>query len=623
LTLVAMPPALTTLTVVAAGEYTLGSGRTATLTPLEVAQTPGAAANVAKALQTLPGAQGVDEGSGLFVRGGDVTETRVLLDDAWLLSPARFDNPTGHVTVTVNPFLLDRTVYSAGGFGAAYGNALSGVVRLETAGRPLRSTGSATASIGSVGAQVALAPHARVGLRASAQRTDLRPLFALFGAAQPFDPAPRGGDLSATLEWQSGRAGRVRLFGLRQGQRVGVGAAGIRDDSRYANRTVQDMLVLSWRDSATAWRPAVTVAHSAYDRRETFGPFTLGTVLTATHAVASLGWVSDRGLGVRAGGEFERLTGRFSGADAGAGGESRQRFTARVPGDRAGVFGEVTWQDARGLRVVGGVRTDRATLTARRTVDPRLSVAWQRGRVGLTAAWGVLHQVADPVFYRPSGPGAVFAPMRVAQTIVGVQVGDDTTGLRVELYDKRYRDLWQFTRDFGVAGGGRGRAQGADVFLRWRFGAASRSRLAWSVVQSRRSDPETGVEAPALGDVRHSIAWITDRTLGRLTVSTALRHATGRPFTDVVGVREVPGGVEPAWGAPNAGRLPGYWRSDVSASWYRPLGARRGLVLWGDLSNVFDRRNVMRYVWTADFRTRTAVRAPFNRALYAGATLLF
>ncbi|MFY7921657.1 MAG: carboxypeptidase regulatory-like domain-containing protein [Gemmatimonas sp.] len=114
LTLVPMPPSLAAMTVVAAGEYTLGSGRTASLTPLEVAQTPGAAANVAKALQTLPGPQNVDEGSGLFVRGGDVTETRVLLDDAWLLSPARFDNPVGHVTATVNPFLLDRTIFSAG-----------------------------------------------------------------------------------------------------------------------------------------------------------------------------------------------------------------------------------------------------------------------------------------------------------------------------------------------------------------------------------------------------------------------------------------------------------------------------------------------------------------------------
>jgi len=164
----AQPPSLSTMTVVAAGEYTLGSGKVATLTPLQVVQTPGAAGNIMRALQTLPGPQGVDEGSGLFVRGGDVSETRVLIDDAWLLSPVRFDNPTGHVTASVDPFLLDRTVFSTGGFGAQYGNTLSGLVRLESAGRPTRTTGTANLSIGGAGVAIALAPTARFGARLSA-----------------------------------------------------------------------------------------------------------------------------------------------------------------------------------------------------------------------------------------------------------------------------------------------------------------------------------------------------------------------------------------------------------------------------------------------------------------------
>jgi hypothetical protein len=155
LTLEPQPPALTTMTVVAAGEFTLGNGRTATLSPLQVVMTPGAAANV--------------------------TETRVLIDDAWLLSPARFDNPTGHVTASVNPFLLDRTVFSSGGFGAQYGNALSGLVRLETAGRPESTNGTATLSIGSAGAAIAVAPHARFGARLNANVSNLAPLVAVFG----------------------------------------------------------------------------------------------------------------------------------------------------------------------------------------------------------------------------------------------------------------------------------------------------------------------------------------------------------------------------------------------------------------------------------------------------------
>lgn len=623
LTLVPMPPSLSTLTVVAAGEYTLGSGRTASLTPLEIAQTPGAAANVAKALQTLPGPQNVDEGSGLFVRGGDVTETRVLLDDAWLLSPARFDNPVGHVTATVDPFLLDRTIFSAGGFGAQYGNALSGLVRMETAGRPLTSTGNATASIGGAGLAAALAPHKRVGVRANANIRALAPLIAIFGETQPYNPPPEGGDLSGTVEWQSGTAGRIRLFGLRDRSRFGVGNAGVRSGTSYSATSGQQMVVLSWRDSATKWRPALTLARSGVERTESIETLQLGTRLGVTHLVGSLGWQPDGRISLRFGGDLERLDARYTGALVDGGAPERTLFVATSRSDRTGAFVEAAVRQTPNLRVITGVRTDRATITGIRTVDPRVSAVWQRGTLGLTAAFGVLHQVAEPIFFRPEQNGRRFAPMRVRESIVGAQWGGDSVGLRVELYDKAYSNLWQFTRDFVAAGNGRGHARGADIFLRTRFSTATRSRLAWSVVRSRRDDPDTGVDAPAIGDIRHSVSWITERVFGRLTVNTALRYATGRPFTDIVGTQ--PTGEErlPVFGAPNGERLPAYWRSDISASWYRPIGGGRAMVLWGDLSNLFNRGNVMRYRWSADYRERLPVLAPFNRALYAGATLLY
>ncbi|HEY7396345.1 MAG TPA: carboxypeptidase regulatory-like domain-containing protein, partial [Gemmatimonadaceae bacterium] len=120
---------------VQAGAYTAGSERGSTLTALEVVTTPGATADVARAMQTLPGVQNVDEGTGLFVRGGDVSETKVLLNNAVMLSPYNYETPTGNYTVSVNPFLLDGIFFSSGGFGARYGNILSGVADLRTAGR--------------------------------------------------------------------------------------------------------------------------------------------------------------------------------------------------------------------------------------------------------------------------------------------------------------------------------------------------------------------------------------------------------------------------------------------------------------------------------------------------------
>lgn len=617
----ASPPTLSQRVIIAAGEYTIGTGQTASLTPLEIAQMPGAAANIARAIQTLPGAQGVDEGTGLFVRGGDVTETRVLVDDAWMLSPVRFDNPTGHSTTTVDPFLLERTVFSSGGFGAQYGNALSGLVRMETAGIPSRSASSITASIGAASASFALRPSSRLGLRAAVGANTLAPLMAVFGEAQPFDPPPRGQSASASAEWQTSRAGRIRMFGLHQSSRFGVGLAAESGDAGYGARSGDGMLVLSWRDSSTAWRPALTAAYSTHDRRESFGDFNLHTRLASPQLIASLGYLAANGTRLRAGIEYEGLIARYAGSAVTVGGGVRPTFDERTPSDRVGTFAELAYMLPGELHATLGLRSDANTLASGRTVDPRVSLAWQRGALAITGAWGAYHQVAEATFKRGT-PTTAFSPMRVVQGIVGLRLGSDTSGFRVEWYDKRYDALWQFTRGYEPVGGGLGHARGTDLQWRLRLGPMTRSRLTWSRVHARRSDPNSGSLAPFIADVTHSAAWITDHSIRSLTMGVALRYATGRPFTDITRADTVGGMPMPVYGAPFGARLPAYSRADLSASWYRALGEHRGLVLWGSISNVLGRNNVMRWRWNEDYSLRSAVSAPFLRSVFAGFTLL-
>jgi hypothetical protein len=619
--LVPRPATLTEFVVMAAGEYTIGSGQTASLKPLEVAQTPGAAANIARAIQTLPGAQNVDEGTGLFVRGGDVTETRVLLDDAWMLSPVRFDNPTGHTTPTVNPFLLDRTVFSSGGFGVPYGNALSGLVRMESAASPTRQSASLSASIGGVSAAYGARVHPRVGVRASAGLNSLAALTAAFGEAQPYEPPPRSGDVSGSIEWQSGASGRIRLFGVRQGGVFGVGQANAAGSSHYGARSTDGLAVLTWRDSSTRWRPAMTMAYATFDRRETFGTFQLRTRLSAPQLLASLGYITDDGTRWRVGVEHEALSAGYVGRIEGATGDLAPLFTDHTPSTRLGAFVEGSRRFAAGFHATLGLRSDHSSLTARRTYDPRASLAWQHGSLALTAAWGVYHQVAEPTFRRAT-PASDFHPMRVQQFIGGVQWGADSLGLRIEYFTKHYAALWQLAERQNPVGGGIGRANGIDVMWRWRLAPSTSTRLTYSHVRSRRTDPQTGLMARSTADVTHSFTWIGEHVYRSLTVGTAVRYATGRPFTDIVGTIPGAGGSSPVLGDPFAARMPVYVRNDVSLSWYRALGERRGLVLWTSLSNVFGRENVMRYRWSEDYTERFPVRAPFNRSIFIGTTLL-
>jgi len=112
---------------ISAGSFTMADEEGQTLTSLDVITTAGAAADIFRVIQTLPGVTQVDEGAGLYVRGGDVSETVFLLDQATLSHPYRYESDTGGYLGMINPFLLSGTYFSAGAFSAKYGNAKRGM----------------------------------------------------------------------------------------------------------------------------------------------------------------------------------------------------------------------------------------------------------------------------------------------------------------------------------------------------------------------------------------------------------------------------------------------------------------------------------------------------------------
>jgi hypothetical protein len=119
--------------VIAGSAFTTGDEASSlTLHSLDVYTTPGASADILRAIQTFPGVAAMDDGSGLFVRGGDVGETTILLDQATVVHPYKFESPTGGYFGTIPPFLVGGTYFSSGGFSARYGNALSGILAMES-----------------------------------------------------------------------------------------------------------------------------------------------------------------------------------------------------------------------------------------------------------------------------------------------------------------------------------------------------------------------------------------------------------------------------------------------------------------------------------------------------------
>ena len=236
------------------------------------------------------------------------------------------------------------------------------------------------------------------------------------------------------------------------------------------------------------------------------------------------------------------------------------------------------------------------------------------------------HQTADPILGVLRDGGETPLPsLRAVQSILGVQLGDSGASLRVELYDKRYSDLAQQTRDFTTVTGGRGRAHGVDVIARLPSFARVATRIVYSQVDSRRTDASSGIQARAPFDVPHTASVVMSRVFpSQITLGAALRYASGRPFTPVVSaVRSSDGTWMPQYGPPNSLRLPAYARFDLSASVFRVMQAGTQVVGYVALTNAFDRRNVYTWRYSPDYTTRYDVASIFNRSVYFGGVLTF
>ncbi|HEX5727122.1 MAG TPA: TonB-dependent receptor [Longimicrobiaceae bacterium] len=601
-----------------------------TITPLEAVTTPGSAGDIYRALQTFPGVQTVNESAGLFVRGGDVSETKVLLDNAVVLSPYRLETPTGAAFGTFDPFLLEGVFFSSGGFGARYGDALSGLVSLETISLPTRNTVSASASVAALSSSVALALPGKVGVRATGTRTSTGLLFKLNGRDE-FDVAPEGTDLSASLVWAPTREREVKLFGLSQSDRV-VGAA---DPSVFHSTFRADresgLVVLSGKDVWGSWSPSFSVSGSEASRLEEYQAFRLERRERYAQGRAELAWAPRTELSLRAGAEVERRTSSFGGyvpesdADDAAGAPVRF-LDSRVVGVRDGAWLESEWHPWSDLQVTGGVRTDRSDLTGERTWDPRLAAALRiGGSAALTAAWGTYHQMPGPLAYDPTLGKPGLPPMRATHLIGGLVWGDASgeSGalLRVEVYQKRYRDLVQLGRAYKLGDNGTGTTRGLDLFLRATAPGDIATRLSYSLVSARRTDPNTGVMARSPFDITHNLVLIAEREWrARWRLGATYHASTGAPFTEVVGAHPVEDRFLPEYGKPFGARLPRFERLDLTASRLLSLWQGNLSTVYVSVNNALNRDNVSGYRYNEDYTERAPAGSLFRRTVYFGVT---
>lgn len=626
-------------TVVTASAYTTGDeGKGVTLRGLEVVTTPGAAADIFLAIKTFPGVAMVDEGSGLFVRGGDVSETATLLDQATVVHPYKFESPTGGVFGTISPFLVSGTFFSSGGFSARYGNALSGILAMDSQNLPENSAYTLNVGLAaaSAGAQINLIPN-KLGVRFSGNRSSTDVMFRLNGRREEFTTAPRGVDGNLSVIYQYSPSGRLKFFNYAETNRIGVHVDEPSFAGVYKGEETNQLHNLQWSEAWQNWIFKTSASLNRYDTKRSLGNLNLAP----RDDTFKWRFDAEKEVSQRArfawGFEIEHVTNRFNGTvpkidnvlDPNAGVyHLNEKFSAQ----RTGVYVDLETQLSRRWTAGVSARADHHNLAHETIFDPRFSLRYDFNKqTNVRLAWGIYHQFPQPYLFNEESGNPNLNSQRAQHFILGLEHQRGQTQLRVEGYYKTYAHLVIRDNEFEYANRGEGTARGLDLFA--KYGAFLQTRcngwVAYSFLHSRRLQPrDVGDKylyehAPSSFDITHNLTVVGKlRVIQFLSTGLTYRIATGRPITPIaVALRnEEFGFYEPIEGPVNSERLPSFQRLDASLSYYLPYGKGHAATFYLAVSNVLNRSNVLDYEYSADYSTRTLRTTNYRRFIYFGVT---
>jgi hypothetical protein len=586
---------LGTVSIVAGAFEASDEKRAAALKPLDILTTAGAMADIASALNTLPGTTRVGEEGKLFVRGGAASETRYYLDG--LPVQSFYGGATSGVPARgrFSPTLFKGTMFSTGGYSAEYGQALSAVVGLNTLDLdPETQTGISLLSVG--GTLSRTRRWDRTSASVSADYTNLAPYLGLTAPDQRWEQAPQALGGAVRLADRTGQTGMLKVYATYRSQTVATRQpdpeaayaatgrrTGLQNNNYYLNTTYRTALVRGWSLNAglALGQERNAVQPEPQQLIELERTATARLVLTNDSAST---WFNLK-VGTEATAQRYDLTYRAN-SDA-------LTYTPGFSEKRTAIFAESDLSLSAHLTARVGLRGEYSALLNKASLAPRLALAWQLGGgQQLSAAGGLFYQNPTNDLLRVQ-PTLGFE--RATHYILSYQYQTSARTLRAELYRKDYRALVRFDRAnvldaAAYANTGSGYAQGADVFFRDRYQTFKKVDfwVSYGLLDTRRQYRADLAPAVPTFAAAHNLSLVGKYWFAKLHLQASGTYAYGSPRAY----------YDPNQPGYNQGRTPSYQSLDLSLSYLTHLAGHYTIVHLA-ASNVLGRDNTYGYRYAA------------------------
>lgn len=593
---------------ITAGSFTASdASRRTILRALDIATTAGATADIAGALNTLPGTQKVGESGRLFVRGGDGNEARTFIDGLVVLDAYRPSAPNTPSRGRFLPFMFKGTSFSTGGYSAEYGQALSSALVLDS-----KDKGDLTRTdfgILSVGGDVG---HTQVWDRGSiggkVQYTNLQPYVGLINQEVDWENAPKSLEANTAFRQEVGKNGLLKLYGNFNHANFSLYQHSIDDYNKKAryDLTNKYQYVNAFYKSVlnSNWSAQGGISFTCIEDKTLLETDRIDEIQKGLHVKAVIeGSLSDH-VELKSGLEvIDRTYDQTFAPDAA---QNQYSFHEVI----SAAFVEADLYASNRFVVRGGGRFEHVNLTRQISVDPRLSLAYKLGADGqVSLAYGKFRQSAKNEFVKVD---PFLDAEKATHYIFNYQYVKDKRTLRVETYYKSYSDLIKYTDadPLKLTNQGTGDAKGVELF--WRDNETI-SRLdywiSYSYLDTKRNYLDFPNEAIPTFASKHNVSIVAKYFVQKIKSQLGATYSitSGRPYND------------PNIHSFNKLRTPYY--ADLSFNWsYLPTTS---VIVYFSCTNVLGRDNIFGYEYSdapsadGNFNGR-AIRQPAPRFLFLG-----
>ena len=618
--------------VISAGSIEASDKKRATtlLTPIDVYTTAGANGQISSALETLPGVQKVGESEGLFVRGGTGTETKFFMDGNLVNNYFGNSVPGIKAMDRLNTSLFKGNVFSSGGYSAVYGQALSGVLALESIDLPERNAADFGISpiFASGGIQrVNQEKTHSYGISLGYSNLELMQKILKFNT--DFEKAPQSFGGNGNFRIKTSRGGFIKYYGSYDTSSMKLSSPNL-DDENSSDKINQN---------------GKNTFHSL-SYREKFGRYTLnlGSSYTFNQNILHFSNVDQNGSSpfnndIDSKGNYfnakaliERKLFKISAIRAGIELNTTKEETwvsiaqkkYEFRDDITSLFAETDLGISNDLSLKIGARAENSSSINHWNFSPRFAMAYRISKEWTSSlAFGTFFQNPESRFFTEN-----YQPnyQRADHYIFQVQRAADGRSLRLETYYKKYQDLIKTTTDFyrpiALNNNGSGYAKGVELF--WRDKKSLKNIDYWvsySYLDSKRDYLNYTESLFPNFAAKHTLSVVAKKfvTNWKTGFNISYNYNSGRPYYNFV--TENGNTV-----LKNQGFVKDYQAVNFSLNYLPNLGkkdARAFTVLVLSINNVLGTKNEFGYNFSSNGLKSRAIVPPTNTFVFIGAFISF